>query len=249
MFPTLRIWHLLVLNFIPQQRFNVLRVSRSFWSWSWSASLLMEQYIKQSSANSLTAVPGSTTLGRLEIYIRKRSGPRTVPWGTPESTASSLEWQPSIITLWVLDVRKALIQSRMVPDIPQNSSLLMSLRWGTVSNALLKSSTPMSICSLRSRRWYMSWEAMSNCDSQECLLRKPWFTGVRIPWASRCVCMCEHKMCSNSLQATQVSETGLRVHTCQKCQLFSRRWISSCSQVESNRCPNWFHWRWSHHPI
>ena len=42
---------------------------------------------------------GSRTLGRSEIYIRNNNGPRTVLWGTPESTESSRDLTPSTITL------------------------------------------------------------------------------------------------------------------------------------------------------
>ena len=132
--------------------------------------------------------------------IRNRSGPQ-------EFTASSLERQSSIVTLWVLDVRKALIRSRVCPDIPQNFQLTDESSVRDCIEDLLKSSTPMSICSLRSMRWYMSWGVMSSCDSLECKLRKPWFTGVRIPWPFSYARIYEHNMCSNNLQAAQVSET------------------------------------------
>ena len=138
--------------------------------------------------------------------------------------------QPSIITLWVLGVKKALIQTWMGPDIPQNSSLLMCLRWGTVLKALLKSSTLVSICSLWSRRGYMSWEVMSSCDSQECLLWRPWFTGGRIPRASRCARKCEHKMCSNNLQATRTGQWNWSVVGCvRSCPFLEDWWNPSCS--------------------
>ena len=39
-------------------------------------------------------------------------GPRTVPWGTPDNTGALSEVAPSRTTLWDLEERKSVIQSR-----------------------------------------------------------------------------------------------------------------------------------------
>ena len=52
------------------------------------------------------------------IYIRKRMGPRTVPWGTPLRTLAGYEWVPFIETVCIRLDRYDLIQSRSLPWIP-----------------------------------------------------------------------------------------------------------------------------------
>ena len=44
------------------------------------------------------------------MYSKKRRGPRTVPWGTPEVTGTESEEEPSRRTRWVLFVRNAVSQ-------------------------------------------------------------------------------------------------------------------------------------------
>ena len=51
-------------------------------------------------------------------YIRKRIGPRTVPWGTPDVTGALLDISPSSTTVWVQSVRKSEIQSFALQDMP-----------------------------------------------------------------------------------------------------------------------------------
>jgi hypothetical protein len=48
------------------------------------------------------------------MYIKNSSGPRTVPWGTPEVTGAVSDATPTI-TLWVRPARKLLIQFKVGP--------------------------------------------------------------------------------------------------------------------------------------
>ena len=54
------------------------------------------------------------TAGISLMNARKRSGPRTVPRGTPERTSACDDWTPSSRTCCCLSVRKALIQSSVL---------------------------------------------------------------------------------------------------------------------------------------
>ena len=168
----------------------------------------MDLYNRQSSAKRRTDMCGSMTLGRSFMKHKNSKGPRTVPWGTPESTLWALEWQPSIITLCVLADRKDLIQVRSSPCMPSSSNFRRRRRWGTVSNALLKSNTATSTCSLRSILVRRSWVVSKSWDSHECLLRNPWLKLVRIPCLSMCARICEHMICSSILQVIHVKDTG-----------------------------------------
>jgi hypothetical protein len=64
-------------------------------------------YLICSSANSL--VVDVTDSGKSLMYRRNRSGPRTVPWGTPDVTGDLPDFIPSHTTSWVLYWRKLAI--------------------------------------------------------------------------------------------------------------------------------------------
>ena len=102
--------HLSGRNFICQVVSHCSRASMSCWSCKQSSLVVMGLKIKLSSANSLVEEVGDMDSGRSLIYSRKRSGPRTVPCGTPEETVTESEEAPSRRTRWVLFVRKAVIQ-------------------------------------------------------------------------------------------------------------------------------------------
>ena len=78
--------------------------------------MLISRYSRQSSANRRTWE--LTEEGRSLIWHRKRMGPRTEPWGTPESTVVDLEQAPSLTTLMDLCVRKFDSQAWSGPVIP-----------------------------------------------------------------------------------------------------------------------------------
>ena len=70
-----------------------------------------------------------TQFGRslIYIYIRNSSGPRTVPWGTPDVTGLESDDIPSKTTVCSRSVRKDEIHPRVVPVTPIASSFLSSL--------------------------------------------------------------------------------------------------------------------------
>ena len=78
----------------------------------------MTRYTRQSSAKSLHLVEGSNTVGRSFINSKNKSGPRTVPCGTPDVTTILLEKQPSTVTFWDHPDRNMSIHCRMGPLIP-----------------------------------------------------------------------------------------------------------------------------------
>ena len=84
--------------------------------------------MRQSSANNLV-LDERMHLGRLFMYTRNKSGPRTVPWGTPDVTDDS----PSTMTVCSRCDRNDAIH-------PCNRRL-----WATLSNAFAKSSRMASV--------------------------------------------------------------------------------------------------------
>ena len=69
----------------------------------------MTLYTRELSAKSL--VVAEMFSGMSFIYIRKSSGPRTVPCGTPDVTSAGLEYAPSRTISCCLSARKSEIQS------------------------------------------------------------------------------------------------------------------------------------------
>ena len=83
-------------------------------------------YRRLSSAKSL-APECWTTSGRSLIYVKKRRGPRTIPWGTPDRTAAENNSVPSSATCCFLSVRKDCIHFRV-------SIVLQFVQQGLVRN-------------------------------------------------------------------------------------------------------------------
>ena len=93
----------------------------------------MRLKILTSSANNM---PWDSIFSRRSlIYTTKRIGPRTLPWGMPLSTKDDIDSEPFTFTTCVQPLRKAFIQFSSLPFMPYNSSLPISLRWGTQSKA------------------------------------------------------------------------------------------------------------------
>ena len=76
---------------------------------------------------------------------KNRIGPKTVPCGTPESTVTRSDCIPSTTTRCLRCFRKLEIQVQILSSMPSCLSLLSKPSCGTVSNALEKSKTAMSI--------------------------------------------------------------------------------------------------------
>ena len=121
----------------------------------WSLMELISLYSKQSSAKRRTF--DVTESGRSFMWHRKSSGPRTVPWGTPESTLVDSDADPSSTTRIVLLVRKLVSQDKVVPCTPYDESLCKSFWWGTVSKAFEKSNIATSTCLFWSKRDHSQW--------------------------------------------------------------------------------------------
>ena len=77
--------------------------------------------------------------GRSLISIRKRMGPSTEPWETPDKTGAGSEQTPSMTTFCVCQDSQAVIHWRISFRIPKYPSLYASLRCGTLSKVLANS--------------------------------------------------------------------------------------------------------------
>jgi len=200
--------HLVGLNFINHVFFHCSKVQRSSCSLSQSLCVWMVPYKIQSSVTKLTTLYFMLA-GRSFINIRKRTGPNTIPWGTPEVTAGTFdEVALFTTTIWVLLVRKDVIQMWMFPLIPYQSRLYKSLLWGTVSNAFAKLSEMRSIYIIWSRLCVKSYNSDIEWVSQDLHLRKPCCSLYKISFPSRWCIMLEDTICSRSLQVIEVSDTG-----------------------------------------
>ena len=108
---TVRILHFDALDFILHSSPHNCNASRSFCICTWSCIDLIVRYIKQSSANKRTCVPGSTTLGRSFMNNKNKRGPIPVPWGTQDFTSAESDVLPSTTTCrlrWLLTVEQLL---------------------------------------------------------------------------------------------------------------------------------------------
>ena len=106
-------WHLPGLSSISQVLSQCWRDSKSDWSTWLSCMLVTVRYTAVSSANNLTW--DWMFSGRSLMYNRKKSGPSTEPWGTPEVTLTSSDDSPSSTTVWVQPIRNDWIQFKVFP--------------------------------------------------------------------------------------------------------------------------------------
>ena len=81
-----------------------------------SSSQQIVPYNNASSAKSLTVELRLS--GKSFIYIKNSSGPKTVPWGTPDVVTTGADDAPSITTDWVRCVRNDSNQLCSGPRIP-----------------------------------------------------------------------------------------------------------------------------------
>ena len=92
---------------------------------------------------------GDMQEGKSLMYTRKRSGPSTLPCGTPDNTGLTSDEAPSIATYWEQSLRKSLIQSWVLPLALHACSLSSRRSFGTLSNVSLKSNKIASVCFVR----------------------------------------------------------------------------------------------------
>ena len=141
--------------------FHVCTVLRSLWRVSTSSSFLIVRYRRLSSANSLIWVPSVRFWLISLMYARKRRGPRTVPWGTPERTGAGDDLAPSTRTVSMRLDKNYRIQRRRDSPMPREESFVRRISWSTLSRAFEK-----SICSLFLRQRLKSLTVVISCDTQ-----------------------------------------------------------------------------------
>ena len=121
----------------------------------WSLKVLISRYRRQSSANRWTWE--LTEEGRSLIWQRRRVGPRTVPWETPESMVVDSEQAPSMTTLmdlcvhqpgveWTSDtIKRKFVEELLVWDSIEGSGVKNRyIRLDSLSNQLQKSKAVVS---------------------------------------------------------------------------------------------------------
>ena len=126
-----------------------------------------------SSANSFTVDVMSTD--RSLMYIKKKSGPKMDPCGTPAFTGNHSDVWPFRTTLWNLFVKKLLISSSNASEIPIDLSLKISPSCHTLSKALdiFKKTPRNSRVGYASKAEYILWTMDNSWFTQESLARKP----------------------------------------------------------------------------
>ena len=106
----------MAMNRIPHLSAQISSCSKSVCSFCWSWLFLIVLYSRQSLENSLT--DDVTLSGRSLMWHRNRIGPKTVPWGTPETIVVSPDDSPSMMVRIDLAVRKFLSHLCVFPLIP-----------------------------------------------------------------------------------------------------------------------------------
>ena len=150
------------------------RRSKSLCIISWSSDVVIRLYILVSSAYIFTS-PFSTS-GKSFTNKTKRTGPSTEPCGIPLVISHHDDSTPFTNTLCFLPVKKSSIHASNLPLIPYAWSFRISLQWGTLSNAFLKSiyatSTlpPSSIILVQSSRVSRSCEIQDLPGTNPCWL-------------------------------------------------------------------------------
>ena len=137
------------------------------------------------------------------IYNENNTGPRTVPWGTPDKTGAQSDFIPFTTTRCCLKQR-----NRVFPPIPYPYSLHLSSSCRGVSKAFSKSKINVSTCPPLSKILAQSFITVINWVSQLCLFRNACCLSVKSLCSSKCAMILERTMCSSNLHGTQVRETG-----------------------------------------
>ena len=138
---TIKLLVFLALSFIPHRLHHCWILQRSLHKLSEAATLssgLRTEHIKVELSAYWTSL-FSKLDPKSAVYIKKSSGPRTLPWGTPEITGFKLLAAPLTKTLCFLLCKKSLRIFKRLPPIPSSLSLYTRALWLTRSNAALKS--------------------------------------------------------------------------------------------------------------
>ena len=145
------------------------------------------------------------------MYCKKRSGPRTEPCGIPDFTGTSSDASPSRTTAWVQPTKNDLIHQKVLPRTPCWESLSNSLRWLTLSKALLKSKRTRSTC----LHWLScldrssTWTSCINWVSHERFYRKPCCSSYNIWRMLKCLVRFYAMICSITWQSIQEGLDGV----------------------------------------
>ena len=132
--------------------------------------------------------------GRSLIKIRNINSPSTGPWGTPEVTGTECECSPSGTTLCILFSRKLLNHCNVMSLMPHLNNLYSK----PLCVKFLAKVYNNDIRLASSLHFLVIYKA--------CL--KPCWESFTILWRSKCLEICETRMCFINLQHIQVRETG-----------------------------------------
>ena len=161
------------------------KVSRSAWIVWWSSSAEISRYMTVSSAKRRTVE--LTPLGRLLMHARNIAWPRTAPWKRLV-LRGAYQTQPRPLlqiefhrwgNFWPIRVLWSQCRIRV-------EMIIMSLLWATLSKALEKSTTTMSVCfplCIDVRRSFMSLVTFLVGTRDVCPPRLPDY----LSGASRCL--------------------------------------------------------------
>ena len=135
------------------------------------------------------------------MKIRKRIGPKTDPWGTPNKTGTGSEAWPSKTTCGLRPESNELIHLWVDPRIPKLSDFCNSLLCGTLSKAFAKSMMIKSVCLCPrfiapSRLLMISCTNWTNWVSQDLRLRNPCWQSASMLSKAKCLLMLLTNICS-----------------------------------------------------
>ena len=128
-------------------------------------------------------------------------------WGTPEATGTSSDEALSRTTLCVRSQRKLFIQRFTSSVIPYQRSLWIRCIWLTLSKALAKSNTQISVWRPDCILFAMSFTKSISWVSQERRARKPCWSGYKMLCILAWLIMLLQTTCSISLETTHVKQT------------------------------------------
>ena len=207
--PTCMTLHFATLNSIPQVVDHSTSPSRAFCSFSLSSNVLISCPSFVSSANFLNTDSSFKISSMSSMYIVKYVGPRTLPCIIPESTGAHSDSSPFTSTLCSL-----FFSQFSVHTTTSSLTCFPLIFWtrrlcGTLSKAFARSRKTMSTGPPLSVISVVFSKNSSKFVAQDLFSLNPCWLSVSNPFFSRCSTTSSLIMCSNSLQHTEVSATGL----------------------------------------